>query len=181
MKPILFNTDMVRAILKGRKTVTRKAVKPQPLWRKPPIQQKSSPDYWANWDDERIYKSPYSPGGILYVREVWTQDGDVFRYKAGFYDQNRKWRPSIHMPKEAARIFLRVTDVRVERLWDITNTGLIDDFGYHTEEIVTEGWEALGRKMWNSTIKPADCALYGWKANPWVWVINRTQKPKRAF
>lgn len=70
MKPILFNTEMVRAILEGRKRVTRRAVKPQPLWRKPPVQQKHYPEYWANWDDEKIYKAPYQPGSILYVRET---------------------------------------------------------------------------------------------------------------
>lgn len=141
MKPILFNTEMVRAILEGRKTVTRRVVKPQPVCYGPNITFDPHDDFFLskekNWLRCRVcghdpeysrsesniahhWVPPYRPGDILYVREAWTQDGDVYRYKAGFYDQNRKWRPSIHMPREAARIFLRVTDVRVERLQDIT-------------------------------------------------------------
>ena len=166
LRPILFNTDMVRAILADRKTVTRRVVKPQP--------------------DERITAGgntlellvaacvPYRPGDILYVRETWTQDGDVYRYKAGFYDQNRKWRPFIHMPREAARIFLRVTDVRVERLQEITEEqAILEGFeAYHSDsgyyEPATLGFAAT----WDSTIKIANRAIYGWEANPWVWVIK---------
>lgn len=156
IKPILFNTDMVRAILEDRKTVTRRVVKPQP---------KKEVDKIAL---ERFHK-PYSPGDILYVRETWTQDGDVFRYKAGFYDQNRRWHPSIHMPREAARIFLRVTDVRVERLQTI-----MDDPPGPENQIVKEGckYGCDFIATWERTIKPADRALYGWVANPWVWVIE---------
>ena len=73
------------------------------------------------------------------------------------------WRPSIHMPKEAARLFLRVTDMRVERLQDI------DDYGVLAEGLgVGDPFDEL----WDSTIKPADLPLYGWDANPWVWVIE---------
>lgn len=87
-----------------------------------------------------------------------------------------KWRPSIHMPREAARIFLRVTDVRVERLQDISDKDLIRegeapyihvDGSFNREATKTS---YLG--TWNSTIKPADRAHYGWDANPWVWVIS---------
>lgn len=121
LKPILFNTDMVRALLAGRKTVTRRVVKPQP-------------DEHLTTGENALELlaeacAPYRPGDLLYVRETWTQDGDVYRYKAGFCDQNRKWRPSIHMPKEAARIFLRVTDVRVERLQDITELDILEKEG----------------------------------------------------
>jgi len=154
MKPILFNTEMVRAILDGRKSVTRRVVKPQPLWIKTPVQQEGYPGYWGNWDDEKIYKSPYLPGEILYVRETWNYgycDNTDFegRINEPFFEElplssrmgtylmpryfyrtedldgivGMKWHPSIHMPKEAARIFLRVTDVQVERLQNITNEG----------------------------------------------------------
>ena len=92
------------------------------------------------------------------------------------------WHPSIHMPKEAARIWLKVTDVRVERLQEITS-----------EQICREGVEveyphALNGEekryafstLWNSTIKKADLDRYSWDANPWVWVIEfeRCEKPK---
>lgn len=185
-KPILFNTDMVRAILDGRKTVTRRVVKPQPLWRKPPIQQSGRPEYWANWDDEKIYKSPYRPGDTLYVRETfWPGVAGVYEYKADYEDNpGYAWKPSIHMPREASRIFLRVTDVRVERLQDITEEQSIlegfeayrSDSGYY--EPATLGFA----ETWGSTIKKADRALYGWEANPWVWVIEfeRCEMPKGA-
>lgn len=175
IKQILFNTDMVRAILDGRKTVTRRVAKPQP---------KKEVDKIAL---ERFHK-PYRPGDILYVRETWTQDGDVFRYKAGFYDQNRRWHPSIHMPREAARIFLRVTDVRVERLQGITESEAEKEGLRYFDDICQDrDWHpsfydpdsggnpstvAGFSRLWDCTIKKADRALYGWEANPWVWVIE---------
>lgn len=88
-------------------------------------------------------------------------------YRATHYiSGDARWRPSIHMPKEAARIFLRVTDVRVERLNAIS-----------IDEIAREGVQAdymfpAFRELWDSTVKPADRNKYGWNANPWVWVIE---------
>ena len=141
MKPMLFNTEMVRATLAGDKTATRRLIKPQPP-------QSAQLSMGANMDvchafdesiehpgpnDRRVYMSPYKPGDILYVRETWakTPDGSKYLYRAnanpkagGFMRDdagnlyNPRWRPSIHMPRKAARIFLRVTSVRAERLWD---------------------------------------------------------------
>ena len=168
MKPILFNTDMVRAILEGRKTVTRRVVKPQPAGdgSKPePLAKR--PGYWNAWGDDYVYRQPHHPGDILYVRETWNKAPfryDEFIYKAdGCYGPDMPWHPSIHMPREAARIFLRVTDVRVERLQEINDDG-----------VVSEGMEigAPFDDLWDSTIKKADRTLYGWEANPWVWVIE---------
>ena len=186
MKPILFNTDMVRALLEGRKTVTRRVVKPQPVWSSCGMRW-----VWKNvgwWREEwnpietiTWKHTPYRPGDILYVRETFFEHKSHFYYKADGKHEilamlgiTFKWHPSIHMPREAARIFLRVTDVRVERLQEITE-----------EQAITEGFEAyhsdsgyyepatLGFvETWDSTIKPADHALYGWDANPWVWVIE---------
>lgn len=231
IKPILFNTEMVNALFEERKTVTRRVVKPQPLWRKPPGQQEGHPEYWANWDNEKIYKALYNIGDLLYVRETWTVWNGNYEYKAdvdngygpfcpnctldictGGCNNALKWRPSIHMPKEAARLFLRVTDVRVERLQDITDEqalteGVPDDNDYPIDTIycpecrgrgllgavhpVSLGYREIEctccdtpRKrfshMWNSTTKPKDRALYGWDANPWVFVISfeRCEKPK---
>jgi len=129
LKPILFNTDMVRALLAGRKTVTRRVVKPQHLRVLDSPYHKEHPETPDKVLLEKLCEPPYRPGDLLYVRETWTQDGDVYRYKAGFCDQNRKWRPSIHMPKEAARIFLRVTDVLMERLQDITELDILEKEG----------------------------------------------------
>lgn len=157
MKPILFNTEMVQAILEGRKTVTRRYIKKwqgandcMGVWRNIDEDGKvyiKDYKYDLCWMEEKYYikrYAKYQVGDILYVKETWNQlakvdkDGythydDLFYvYKAdkeqcdlynddGMYldDTHRKWKPSIHTPKEAARIFLRVTNVRVEKLQDI--------------------------------------------------------------
>ncbi len=183
-KPILFNTEMVQAILEGRKTVTRRIVKPQP---KGYFEVNDNPLY--------IYDSDLPPGRIapqfqagdyLYVRETWNWypiENDTkksYIYRADFSDKQAEhgiWRPSIHMPKEATRIFLKVTDVRVERLTnmltkDFCNEGLNlykDDGRTEKSEIELE-YEF--EDLWNSTIKKADLDTYGWDANPWVWVVE---------
>lgn len=181
MKPILFNTGMVRAILDGRKLVTRRVVKPQPTFFYKyggKIQDPDNQDKIAflamteknGEDHEEIYAAPYGPGDILYVRETWAAwsrtegTAPAIHYKAdGKVLPGVKWRPSIHMPREAARIFLRVTDVWVERLQNIDDSG-----------VVAEGLEvgAPFDELWDRTLKPADRARYGWKANPWVWAIQ---------
>lgn len=182
MKPILFNTEMVRAILNGRKTVTRRVVKP-------PIK-----------GVDRSF-SPYVPGDILYVRETFAQpygtgffyaadyqDGDIVPADCGDVSVSKnliKWRPSIHMPKEAARIFLLVTRVRVERLQEMT----VSDYqaegvlptGYLTQyAIMTSDCFVRFKSIWDRTIKKSDLDRYGWDANPWVWVFEfeRCEKPK---
>ena len=171
MKPILFNTEMVRAIQNGTKTVTRRVVKPQPLFhtgRKYIFADGVIPKKWVGCSNI-IETYQYRPGDILYVRETWARGSmeggaEQYFYKAGYSKSYPiSWRPSIHMPREAARIFLRVTDVRVERLQDIDDDG-----------VVAEGLEigAPFEELWDSTIKKADRALYGWDTNPWVWVIE---------
>ena len=176
MKPILFNTKMVQAIQRGYKTVTRRIVKPQPAGdgSKPePLTTRAG--CWNTWGDDNVYCQPYRPGDILYVRETWAPvDGGGYIYRAGFGSDKPLWHPSIHMPREAARIFLRVTDVRVERLQDIgdcTREGI--PHGKHETAHMNDYDERCDFKaLWDSTIKPADCAIYGWDANPWVWVIE---------
>lgn len=193
MKPILFNTHMVQAIQDGRKTVTRRLVTFQPGQN--PKWSGYIPDGPVLYGSNNVpaAKSPYQPGDILYVRETWQffpcfdcvksmcdttpltyEDSDsvtegCWIYRADYTESDQKrvcWHPSIHMPKEAARIFLRVKDVRVERLQDITEDG-------KTAEGMHAGWQHYNfYELWDSTIKPADRASYGWKANPWVWVIE---------
>ena len=193
MKPILFNTEMVRAILDGRKTVTRRVIR----WDKVD-NALSCPARRKNIeipDDkiiERLCGAPYCMADILYVRETWTilpgTPGDNFRPSGVYYykadgdmrpDRFRDngWHPSIHMPKEAARIFLRVQDVHdvhVERVQEITGAECVRE-GIPQESLKEVG-EAftLGQfaDLWDSTVKPSDRALYGWDANPWVWVID---------
>lgn len=216
-KPILFNTEMVRAILDGHKTVTRRVVKPQPS---------SECDHGGQHEfirddfiEESIFtgfvckkcghgvcgphfkfpigtswiRPPYRPGDLLYVRETWCDPsgtGYPFLYKADMpmhweakdteigipvdlKAEDYTWRPSIHMPRKAARIFLRVTDVRAERLKDITDADARAEGIGATDVIYYNGALRCDfMELWNSTIKPSDRAIYGWEANPWVWVIE---------
>ena len=172
IKPILFNTEMVRAILDGRKSCTRRVVKPQPT---------------ARYGVQCI-KPPYQPGDILYVRETWKRALNGYYYYEDWQRDDiadiTKWKPSIHMPKEAARIWLKVTDVRVERLQEIT----AEQIGREGVEVeyphVLNGEEKryAFSTLWNSTVKKSDLDRYGWDANPWVWVIEfeRCEKPEEV-
>lgn len=196
-KPILFNTEMVKAILEGRKTVTRRVIPEKIL------------DKYYDYDDfcisvmpsdisctreyeEEFFikKAKYQVGDILYVRETWQclnpYSDNEYIYKAScdkdYANDIGNWLPSIHMPKSIARIFLKVTNTKVERLQDITeeqamNEGIScvywsptfndPDSGGHDADFV-EAFEEL----WNSTIKKKDLGKYGWEENPWVWVIE---------
>ena len=209
IKPILFNTEMVRAIMDGRKTCTRRVIKLP--WEECPACKYVHNEYIYDKMAENVYcarcgclleperRSPYQPGDILYVRETWMDyagltmykaDCDIYRLDslnfAGF-----GWKPSIHMPKEAARIWLKVTNVRVERLQDITEDGAkaegaIDNRGFiHSPEneydrIYTAREHFI--EIWDRTIKKSDLNIYGWDANPWIWVIEfeRCEKPKEV-
>lgn len=213
--PILFNTDMVRAILEGRKTATRRVIK---------FPKNRFTGEIAKADKLKVYKNtiladkisfheephfvfdvkpPCKTGDILYVRETWawepcwdcgmdTEEGGCDYEYERVYNQKKKeygcycyrasmeegeelsvdtWHPSIHMPKAATRIWLKVTGVKVERLQDIDDDG-----------VVAEGLQ-IGDpydELWNSTIKKKDLDRYGWDANPWVWVIEfeRCKKPE---
>ena len=136
----------------------------------------------------KLCMSPYEPGDILYVRETWClrYDGEKYFYKADKNTQREEkrlidydhvsWKPSIHMPKEAARIWLKVKDVRVERLKDISPEDAVKE---GTKEIFPPLAVDGFRDIWNSTIKKSDLDRYGWGANPCVWVIEfeRCEKP----
>lgn len=204
MKPILFNTEMVRAIQDGTKTVTRRVVKPQPR---------------AIYYDGKVYNDdglyvvaenqnggveqielPYRPGDILYVRETWAPFYETmhslpvigYRYYSETDEEIKerlpeylnwywpgKWSPSIHMPREAARIFLQVTDVKVDRLRDIKEWEAVDEGAVKRPQYTKRGDLVLHRSyikefsaIWDKTINPADRTIYGWEANPLVWVIE---------
>lgn len=208
--PILFNTEMVRAILDGRKTCTRRVIKPQPQSRlcytyagshKGCIGKWTYPNKGAheflgeeyklpeNIKDEELSKRwnpPYHTDDILYVRETWKKAPNGYYYYEDWQRNDiadvTKWKPSIHMPKEAARIWLKVTDVRVERLQEITS----EQIGREGVEVeyphVLNGEEKryAFSTLWNNTIKKSDIDRYGWDANPWVWVIEfeRCEKPE---
>lgn len=169
MKPILFNTEMVRAILDDRKSVTRRVVKPGHLRVLDSQYHKEHPEVPDKTLREKLCLPPYQPGDTLWVRETWCDAPDDdpqyrdFLYLADYDGTPTKWRPSIHMPREAARLFLRVKEVSVEKLREISALSAMD-------EGVTD-WNDFVR-LWNTTIKSADLPLYGWDANPWVWVIE---------
>lgn len=213
MKPILFSTEMVRAILEGRKTVTRRVVRGAwPDWsylgltddaavtavdRYGEEYPKPVDGLWAEFEDADgpvefpMVKTPYHPGDILWVRETWSRlcfglCTQIYVYRASeeppftkiipigcHLTDHFKWRPSIHMPREAARIWLRVTDVRVERLQEIDDDGVISE-GLNIGDPFDE--------LWDSTIKHADLEKYGWAANPFCWVIEfeKCQKPEEV-
>lgn len=202
IKPILFNTEMVQAIMDGRKSCTRRVVKPQ--WEECPHCKYVHNEYIYDEMAENVYcarcgypleperRSPYQPEDILYVRETWHRytkrvgkgEGchleEHYGYKASIAnseDAEEPWKPSIHMPKKAARIWLNVTNVRVERLQDMTD----DDA--EAEGCFDYTSTALGfPDIWDSTIKKSNLDSYGWDANPWVWVIEfeRCEKPKEV-
>ncbi len=196
-KPILFNTEMVQAILDGRKTQTRRVA---------PISTNVecnygehefvSDDFGNTFDytgfvcrkcgfgvspphckypvGTSVFRPRYNNGDILYVRETWREYNGKYFYKSdqcADYDDYKygvaRYHPSIHMPKKAARIFLRVTDVRVERLQDITDEQAEKE-GCLDYTSTANGFSIL----WNSTIKKKDLPLYGWESNPWVWVYE---------
>lgn len=215
IKPILFNTEMVRAILDGRKNCTRRLVKTR---RKDAcgfyVTRKKDGSFAGiyEYDENEIMfdnplEPPYQPGDILYVRETWQYlyelDGneqiiegtgkyyyaatdtipfDTYVDASGVTHERVPWYPSIHMPKEAARIWLKVTNVKVERLQEITIDGIrnegLSSMAVHAGDmkIALKEWGLL----WNSTIKKSDLDSYGWNANPWVWVIEfeRCDKPE---
>ena len=194
-KPVLFNTEMVIAILEDRKGATRRIVKGCSIRPNQEINQNAQGRFELYDITPRcgipknvFFKPPYEAGDYLYVRETWNWypiENDTkksYIYRADFSDKQAEhgiWKPSIHMPKEAARIFLKVTDVRVERLQDIEDfkkEGLIDICEHC--DTPTEFCDCCGGleedfiDLWDSTIKKADLDKYGWDASPWVWVIE---------
>ena len=228
IKPILFSTEMVKAILENRKTQTRRINPDGSVITKPIMElyDSQSRTYGIETYQDKHYTEkvccveapvPVCPGDILWVRETWTSEAGRYYYRADFESDFldpcetlsggypgsciRKdcnfcqaqpericWRPSIHMPKKAARLFLHICGCRTERLNVIT-----------MEDIIAEGiifkmkeplcWNhmtnlALGRiafsEVWDKTIREDKIPIHGWKANPWVWVYSfeRIEKPK---
>lgn len=190
-KPILFSTDMVRAILAGRKTQTRRVIKNVP----------AAHDFWI--DRERLeygyhgrvhgaIEPKHWRGMILWVRETWAENngavggGGKYYYKAEFNDEEIRalgpWKPSIFMPRDACRLYLEIEDVRPERLQDISD-----------EDIKAEGVELYPRDYTPARIERFKTAYnktplkfrwiqlwdginsrrgYGWEQNPWVFVTK---------
>lgn len=191
-KPILFNTEMVRANLDGRKSCTRRLVKgfvpDDAIWGYTAFTPKgyiSCRGTFADGYGEKFFKLLYQTGDILYVRETWKKAPNGYYYYESWQRNDiadiTKWKPSIHMPKEAARIWLKVMNVRVERLQEITEAGATKEGCVYDVEYAL-GNTARGhfKKLWDSTIKKAALDTYGWDANPYVFVIEfeRCEKPE---
>lgn len=202
MKPILFSTPMVQAILAGRKTMTRRVVLEKMV------------DQWLEYDEWQSSVAPpgsvlgtpknffkgrarYQVGDVLWVRETWREncmsmkENLIYDYKADPLQDDPdwiigNWRPSIFMPKVAARIFLQVTDVRAERLQDITphdawlegcrigNSFVWED---HIPDLQQMCRDILFEKLWDSINEKRG---YSWISNPFVWVytFERCDKPE---
>lgn len=195
MKPIIFNTPMVQAILDGRKTQTRRVVKINGCPITSPKESleltKEGLIYHSFCSMSGYYKLLCQPGDILWVRETFCEvpyehnhvpikGGHItipkYAYKADSErDYTGIWKPSIHMPREAARIFLRVTNVRVERLQDIAEEDAKAE-GCH-ERLLNDGWKNIGKltarddfiMLWEYLNAKRG---YGWDTNPWVWVVE---------
>ena len=195
MKPILFSTPMVQAILDGRKTMTRRVIKGNPI-----VDEKG---HWlcdgVNWgvglDGKPCvfsfikWRSKYQVGDVLWVRETFgiTKDRETLCYRADFTETDVrvtntiiKWKPSIFMPKEACRIFLRVTNVRVERLQDISVEDILKEgaplitITGNNEDFINSKLKGWWYDLWTSINGKG-----AWEANPYVFVyeFQRVEKP----
>jgi len=207
-KPIIFSTEMVRAILENRKSKTRRVIKPQPPensichgWVMSSTEPKNEGCAGFGPDENCVNhysKCPWEVGQILWVRETWSQLDADYRAVTGKFDieefkgcpiiykadENPEhfnyWRSSIYMPRSAARLLLKVKDIRVERLQEITEEdarceGCIDyhdkigdgklgdvaEFDLTARDVFADLWESINLKRG-----------YGWHLNPWVFVIS---------
>jgi hypothetical protein len=193
MKPIVFSTPLVRAILDGRKTQTRRVIKPQPKGKTAKFEYGKLTEYsmiGSCWNETASRKPRYNVGDVLWVQETWRPafqkyQSAKYMYRADFLDDGvyiqggqetpirlAMWRPSIHMPREAARLFLRVTDVRAERLCEISEedaraAGCVGRWFGEPED----GASALDKfaALWDVVYAKRG---YGWDANPFVWVYT---------
>lgn len=197
MKPIIMSAEDVRALLDGRKTQTRRLIKPQPKHIQTLRDGRFETSNDGGFDCDAKYIEPlYKPGDVLYVREKWrTVD---YEYRGGkwsaavervdgtkdirvsWYDDSdvgipyegpystTGWKASIHMPREAARLFLRVKDVRVERVQDISEEDAKAE-GVTAINNSECGYRGAFRELWNTLNAKRG---FDWYTNSWVWVIE---------
>lgn len=194
-RPILFSTEMVRAILAERKTQTRRVVTPQPdeLHYSGMVDDRQFARFWSPGEYKHTatitdVRCPYGkPGDMLWVRETWRYWGSIeaptkahIAYKADG-DLAGRWKPSIHMPRWASRINLQILAVRVERVQEIgeldaEREGVSDDplvpthFPYYDDTPgSTRSPVESFRTLWDSINAKRG---YEWDGNPWVWVVE---------
>ncbi|MGP1182144.1 hypothetical protein ACJ8J4_04880 [Serratia sp. CY47280] len=189
-RPVIFNGEMVRAILDGRKTQTRRALN----WKRQPYTEMAERDDGSLWpwaeDGERggdiWFSCPFGEvGDRLWVRETWAEAGasapDLTLYRSNypahvpaFYENvpaadEIRWHPSIHMPRWASRITLEITAVRVERLNNISEE---DARAEGVKAGVSPGHEHMMHQVAFSELWQSIYGEESWSANPWVWVIE---------
>lgn len=204
--PIIFSTPMVQAIIEGRKTMTRRIVNTTMHgWDAQKMQftivenhKSETIGCQAYFKDKENHfhlgiKCPYGqPGDVLWVRETWTEtqvrdeEGWFYVFKADGDDWAAPWKPSIHMPKAACRIFLEITSVRVERLLSISHKDAICE-GVLFEKICQFYFNYLTSKYLSKTAISSFASLWvsingrdSWNSNPFVWVIEfkKVSKPE---
>ncbi len=200
-RPVLFNTAMVRAVLDGSKTQTRRVIKPQPKGASYGHEQDYSRFIWEGQGYPLVLPCPYGrPGDRLWAREafaieardpgeystlVWRADREAAHtdqtqlmrphyFLESSWEPDDRWRPSIHMPRWASRITLEVTDVRVERVQDISDLdvlaeGVRDNGSYDRSGLTKGAGDRVFRPLWDSINAKRG---FGWNTNPWVWVVE---------
>lgn len=194
-RPILFSGEMVKAILEGRKTQTRRVVKPQPKWKfsgnyiREPVASHVYGLWWVTvgfglaCGTKKLGNSHYGkPGDRLWVRETWAADSSRLIYSYRADEQNSitrytkkdyggtGWKPSIHMPRWASRIMLEIVNVRVERVQDISEEDAkAEGAGYMVPLAKSNpNWIGGFQYGWDSIYSKSN----PWESNPWVWVIE---------
>lgn len=184
-KPIIFSAPMIRALLGGRKSQTRRVLKPQPFpvggpfYRPHPV---TDPRQWHSVSARgfivNIQTLPYAPGDRLWVREACHIDGDQTTYRAdmpaGCDTRGWGWKTSIFMPRWASRLTLTVTDVRVQRVREISEAdAAAEGADYRTErgkaEIPGLTAKAQFEVIWDDINGERG---FGWDANPWVVALT---------
>jgi hypothetical protein len=200
--PILFSTPMVQALLAGRKTQTRRIIKDIPENTVSMIYDEAS-GWWKAKEAgakniHNMIKCPYGkPGDVLWVRETFTLDVDTFLwvYKAGPFIGNQInhwatepiWKPSIHMPKDACRIFLEITGIRAEPLHRISPNDAVQEgikrYQHHRYPLIS--YQDYAGKGVFTDPKDSYKSLWemingseSWNSNPWVWVLEFKQIEK---
>lgn len=203
--PINFSTPMLQAILEGRKTQTRRLIKPQPTkqwaveqgekYLSGATEEGVTSKDMTNVDiniDNLLEDNPIKKGVILWVREKWRNNDDIkepYLYKLNYdteYDsfienfELKKWGSPILMPKKAMRIFLKVTDVRIEKLQDITEKDAIKEGVEMFEDYVNRykdyyhgtGFNLPSARKGFKSLWQSIYGIESWDENPWVWVYS---------
>ncbi len=187
--PRLLTGEMVRAVLAGHKTATRWPLRKQPV---EDVAKRKGEWVWEDVDGH-IFPAPVRPGDVIWVRETWSQENAAFPpvYRADGIDMlgnqwteealsEVRWRPGIHMPRKCARLMLRVTDVKLIRVQDISEPeaqaeGSMPEFEMNAADFIkgvrrpTSTYFLGFKHIWQQLY---DSGPHAWNANPWVWAAS---------